>query len=398
VHDYPRSDGGTVTGGYVYRGNNIPSLIGSYVFADFGSGRIWALSNPYTNPQRTLLANGNLPVSFAEDPTGELYVISINGEIYKFEPDSSSSSTPPFAAQLSQTGCADSSDPKLAASGMIPYELNARLWSDAAVKKRWMALPDNTTIDIDAENDWQFPIGSVLRKDFYLGSQIVETRLFAHHTDGSWAGYSYEWNASQTDATLLDTGKTVNVNGQDWTYPSQAQCLQCHTSAAGRTLGPETAQLNRLITDPSDNAIQINQISLLDTIGMFTSSPGDPASLPALTPYDDATAQPVDLARSYLHSNCSHCHRAGGPTPSNMDLRYSVAFTDMNICDSLPAAGNVLGATHIFTPNNISDSILYQRMREISGTARMPPLGTVIEDPQGLQFVSNWITSIAACP
>jgi uncharacterized repeat protein (TIGR03806 family) len=281
---------------------------------------------------------------------------------------------------------------------MIPYELNARLWSDAAVKKRWMALPDNTTIDIDAENDWQFPIGSVLRKDFYLGSQIVETRLFAHHTDGSWAGYSYEWNASQTDATLLDTGKTVNVNGQDWTYPSQAQCLQCHTSAAGRTLGPETAQLNRLITDPSDNAIQINQISLLDTIGMFTSSPGDPASLPALTPYDDATAQPVDLARSYLHSNCSHCHRAGGPTPSNMDLRYSVAFTDMNICDSLPAAGNVLGATHIFTPNNISDSILYQRMREISGTARMPPLGTVIEDPQGLQFVSNWITSIAACP
>jgi len=131
---------------------------------------------------------------------------------------------------------------------------------------------------------------------------------------------------------------------------------------------------------------------------MFTTSPGDPAALPKLVEYGDIMAQPVDIARSYLHSNCSHCHRAGGPAPSNMDLSYSVTFADMNICNALPLAGDVLGATHLFSPNNISDSIIYQRMLEASGTQRMPALGTNIEDSQGLQILADWITSIASCP
>ena len=70
----------------------------------------------------------------------------------------------------------------------------------------------------------------------------------------------------------------------------------------------------------------------------------------------------------------------------------------MSICNALPAYGDVLGATHIFTPNNITDSILYQRMRELAGTARMPPIGTVKEDPQALQLISDWINSVANCP
>ena len=241
---------------------------------------------------------------------------------------------------------------------MLPYEINAPLWSDNTSKKRWMALPDNTTIDVNNLHDWSYPIGSVLRKDFYLSGQNIETRLFARHTDGSWAGYSYEWNASQTDATLLDTGKTVNINGQDWLYPSQAQCLQCHTSVAGRTLGPETAQLNRSITKPGDGLTQINQLTYLDSIGMFTTAIGSPANLPALHQYDDQLAQPDERARSYLHSNCSHCHRNGGPVQSNMDLHYAVSLTDMNVCNVLPAYGDVLGATRLISPNDIPDSII----------------------------------------
>jgi uncharacterized repeat protein (TIGR03806 family) len=400
VYEYPRTDGNSITGGYIYTGNNIPTLAGSYVFADYGSGRVWALSDPYTNPQRSILfTSGNLIASMGEDANGELYLIYIDtGNIYKLEPDPTTSPVPPFASQLSQTGCADSSDPKLGSSGMLPYEINAPLWSDDASKKRWMALPDNTTIDVNNLDDWSYPVGSVLRKDFYLSGQIIETRLFARHTDGSWAGYSYEWNASQTDATLLDTGKTVNINGQDWLYPSQAQCLQCHTSAAGRTLGPETAQLNRSIIDPSDGLSHINQLTYLDAIGMFTSTIGTPTSLPALHQYDDQLAQPDELARSYLHSNCSHCHRSGGPVQSNMDLHYAVSLTDLNVCDVQPAYGDVLGATRLFSPNDIPDSIIYQRMLLQAGSGRMPPVGTTVEDMQGLQFMSDWISSVASCP
>src|SRR5690606_12185056 len=43
VHDYPRAEGQSVTGGYVYRGTAIPALVGQYVFGDYVSGRIWRL-------------------------------------------------------------------------------------------------------------------------------------------------------------------------------------------------------------------------------------------------------------------------------------------------------------------------------------------------------------------
>ena len=81
-------------------------------------------------------------------------------------------------------------------------------------------------------------------KNFIAGEPLVETRLFMRHNDGNWAGYTYEWNAGGTDATRVVGGKTVQVAGQTWEFPSEAQCLQCHTAAAGRTLGLEIGQLN----------------------------------------------------------------------------------------------------------------------------------------------------------
>lgn len=400
IYEYPRSDGSSITGGYVYRGNDIPLLKGQYVFADYGSGQVWAISDPYSNPQRRpLLSSGNLIASLGEDANGEIYLIYIDsGRIFKLEPDPDSTPIATFATQLSQTGCADINDPRLSTSSMIPYEINAPLWSDNADKKRWLALPDNTFINIENDHDWTFPMGSVLRKDFALNDQLIETRLFARHTDGSWAGYSYEWNAEQTEATLLTNQKTVVIGSQNWTYPSQAQCLQCHTAAADQVLGPETAQLNRLITDPANASAQINQISYLDDLGLFTVSPALPGALPGLVEYDDLMATPADIARSYLHSNCSHCHRAGGPVQSNMDLHYAVDFSVMNVCNAQPDFGDVLGATQLFTPNNTSDSIIYQRMLESSTTERMPPLSSDNEDNLGLQVISNWITATASCP
>ena len=399
IHDYPRTEGTTVSGGYVYRGNHIPALRGQYVFADYGSGQVWAITDPYANPQRrTLFSTGRAIVSLAQDAAGELYLIDIgNGSILRIEPDPNSQVTPPFASQLSTTGCADSTDPKLPANGLISYEVNAPLWSDNASKMRWLALPDNQNIEILSNHDWRFPMGSVLRKDFYLNNQIVETRLLAHHSDGVWAGYSYEWNATQTDASLLDSDKNISVAGQQWTYPSPSQCLQCHTEIAGKVLGAETAQLNRDIIDPRGTG-QINQLTYFNDIGLFTTPVGDPMTLPRLASYDDTAASPASLARAYLHSNCSHCHQANGPVTGNMNLHYAASFSEMNICGILPTAGDVLGATHLFTPNDPSDSILYQRMREAAALQRMPPVGTALEDNQGLQLVANWISALALCP
>ena len=113
-----------------------------------------------------------------------------------------------------------------------------------------IGLPNGTTMTIGADGDFDFPNGTVIVKNFRLGGNLIETRHLMRHPDGAWAGYTYEWNAAGTEATRVRNGKVVNVDGQDWIYPSEAECLQCHTAIAGRALGPETAQLNKDFTYP----------------------------------------------------------------------------------------------------------------------------------------------------
>ena len=93
VAEYSHDQGCSVTGGYVYRGEHIPSLQGTYVFGDFCSGRIWGLSptgksgKDHVTYEKKLLMKSDLMISsFAEDDHGEIYVIHYDGEIYKIAP------------------------------------------------------------------------------------------------------------------------------------------------------------------------------------------------------------------------------------------------------------------------------------------------------------------------
>ena len=76
----------SITGGYVYRGNQISGLNGVYFFADYCSGEIGLLSKNENDEWDMSLAFPNINgswVSFGEDINGELYIASINGGIYK---------------------------------------------------------------------------------------------------------------------------------------------------------------------------------------------------------------------------------------------------------------------------------------------------------------------------
>jgi glucose/arabinose dehydrogenase len=87
IHDYGRSDGGTIIGGFVYHGSAIPSLTGAYVFGDFISGRVWALrENGGTWTRSDLLSTGLSITSFGQDAAGELYVLDHNGRVLKIAP------------------------------------------------------------------------------------------------------------------------------------------------------------------------------------------------------------------------------------------------------------------------------------------------------------------------
>jgi len=88
--EYGRNDGGSVTGGFVYRGNKIPKLKGLYIYGDFMSGNVWALQ--YDQDSRKVIGNQLLLktdvsiASFGEDPEGELYVVGYSGTIFRISP------------------------------------------------------------------------------------------------------------------------------------------------------------------------------------------------------------------------------------------------------------------------------------------------------------------------
>ncbi len=85
IHEYGRSDGASVTGGYVYRGPSVPALIGRYVFADFISGRIWSIDSAAQNlvPSDLLLESGLSIASFGQSNAGELYIVHYGGTLHR---------------------------------------------------------------------------------------------------------------------------------------------------------------------------------------------------------------------------------------------------------------------------------------------------------------------------
>ena len=400
VIEYSHSVGISVTGGYVYRGSAIPELAGRYVFADYAQGKLFASvdNGDGTYGFETLLDTSDFIASFAVESSGELLYLNYAGGNIRRIVQSGGSSVDTIADQLSATGCVMAGNPTLPADGLIPYEPNAPFWSDGAVKQRWYAIPDGTSIDVNADGDWLFPIGTVLVKSFRLSNQLVETRLFMRHTDGEWAGYTYEWNAAQTEATRVVGGKVSNVVGQDWIYPSGSDCMQCHTAAANFSLSLEHAQLNGDFLYPS-TSITANQLVTADAVDLLTDPlPNVPEALPRLADPTDVAESLEDRARAYLHSNCANCHRPGGPTPSNMDLRYATALADTNTCDVTPVSGTLgIANGKLIAPGSSSTSLLVERAsrRDSHG---MPPLASNLVDTAGVQLLADWIDSLSSCP
>ncbi len=339
--------------------------------------------------------------AFALGEDGELYFADrTNGRLRRLRlpPGGGGGNVDTIPDDLADTGCVDANNPALPAEGLVPYATNAPFWSDNAEKSRWLAIPDGSSITINGDGDFDLPNGSVIVKNFALSGQLVETRLLMRHPDGVWAGYTYEWNASETAAIRVRGGKVRGVGGQDWIYPSEGECMQCHTSAAGFSLGPEVLQLNGDLDYPS-TGITANQLETLEHIDYFSAPLSAPAgSLPAMPEPFDNSAGLQERARAYLHTNCAQCHRPGGPTPSNMDLRYETALSATNSCDELPSSGNLdIGAgARIISPGNSQLSVIPARMsrRDAQG---MPPLGSSLADTAGVALIDNWIDSLQNC-
>ncbi|MEQ9407876.1 MAG: PQQ-dependent sugar dehydrogenase [Fuerstiella sp.] len=90
VWEYHHDIGKSITGGNVYRGRNVPELVGKYVYADYVTGLLWALEHDGNRTVANYSLKGDkLPVmSFGEDQAGELYFTTTFGQLYTFKSDS----------------------------------------------------------------------------------------------------------------------------------------------------------------------------------------------------------------------------------------------------------------------------------------------------------------------
>jgi uncharacterized repeat protein (TIGR03806 family) len=406
--EHPHSESSSITDGLTYYGSRLEELYGTHIYGDYDTGKFWGFR--YDNGRiidHRLLADSTLRVvGFGEDNDGEFYVLDHTaGTIHRFVPNPHQNSPNEFPRRLSETGLFSSVTRQVPAPGVIPYSINAELWSDHAVADRFVAIPHELSIQSERAT-WSFPKDSVLAKTLSLdmregdaaSRRRVETQIL--HYDGiDWLPYTYEWNDDQTDATLVvaaGSERTFEIGDpeapggkrkQAWRFAGRAECQRCHNNWSGPALAFNTPQLNR---DHNYGGVVASQLETFAHIRLI-DKPVPAANRPRLADPRDPSAD-LDLrARAYLQANCAHCHRmhAGGSVLAQMP--YDVPLEKTNMVAVRPTQGTFgIHAAQVIAPGDPFRSVLLYRMAKL-GAGRMPHIGSTELDRTGIDLIDNWL-------
>lgn len=408
LHGSGNYQGNSITGGVVYRGNRFLSLQGAYIFADHVTPNIWTLRRNETGPPTVtrILGEGGIS-AFGIDPSnGDVLMADYNdNRILRLITGAAGGSYP---QNLSETNLfADLSDLS-PAPGLLPYSVNLPFWSDYAIKKRWMVIPDGTSqMSWSRDGLWSFPTGSIWVKHFDMEMtrgnaatrKRIETRLLVKNASGAY-GVSYRWNDAQTEASLVpDEGVDFVLNitdggspiVQNWHIPSRAECLSCHTPQAGYALSSNTRQFNRTETI---NGYAGNQIELLRAHGFFSNTPESPNVLPRHLAANETTFPVESRVRSYLAVNCSYCHKENGTAaPAVWDGRPEITLPQTGLINGAATNNGGNSANKLIVPGDTTHSIVLNRVAATNGFTRMPPLGSNQLDQNAIAMLTEWIGS-----
>jgi len=279
------------------------------------------------------------------------------------------------------------------------------LWTDGAAKSRWIYLPAGATIDASQANEWVFPVGTKLWKEFRFDGRRVETRLLWRASATTWIAASYAWNAEGTDATLApDAGLPGAVEvapGRRHGIPSAADCSTCHgTGARMHPLGFNALQLS---DDRDPNALHGEPLSpglvTLQTLvaeHLVSNPTTELTSSPRIRTSDPTTR----AALGYLSSNCGSCHNGEGEIAAlGPTIRFEELLRDGDgVAHALAGQptrwqipGVPDGRSVLIQPGAPDDSAILVRMRSRRPSSQMPPLGTVIRDQEALDLLTRWI-------
>ena len=312
---------------------------------------------------------------------------------------------------------------------VLPYEPSASLFSDYAHKKRFVWMPSGTKARYTADNKvLELPVGAVLIKTFYYdnvqnispvgGTRIIETRIMIRKATG-WIFAEYVWNEGQTEAYLDLAGSFTSVSWKDehnvikstnYRIPTEVQCIICHKhkEMVGTTevntnlpIGIKPQNLNFSYTYGTETK---NQLDKWIQQGYLESNFTYPTAANTVINYNDNT-QPLELrVRSYLDSNCSHCH-APNRHCEYRPVRFQFSETggangrtNMGVCVDTEDYSFAPAFTKIIKPGATNRSMLYHRLNTTDEGFRMPLHGRTVIHDEGVAMMGEWINSLTTCP
>ena len=273
-------------------------------------------------------------------------------------------------AKISQTCFAGLKD-------FFEYEPQYPSYSDGASKRRWVYLPRGLKIQTKDLDNWIFPKGTVVFKEFSIGTTKIETRVLEKTTDQSgpdaWRFTNYAWTGDQKDAELVTSSfydkkdlsrfSAATIQNQ-FKIVMPNDCVRCHAGVRDVVNGFNYLQL-------SSDSIGFNVFRAGD-VGMLSSAPKI---------FDKIQGSDLDRrAIGYIQSNCAICHAANGPGVGNFTHSYLVTSRDS---ENLILSGLVVKGSP-------DQSFLYKMF----SSGRMPQFSPVNQDTEGVSLIRDWIIGL----
>ncbi|HSO31417.1 MAG TPA: hypothetical protein VLT33_02845 [Labilithrix sp.] len=287
-------------------------------------------------------------------------------------------------AELACTGLyADFGTKEVAKTARL-YAPAVSFWSDGYEKSRWIELPDAKPIDASSMDDWKFPVGTKVWKEFRFRERKIETRLLWKVKEDRWVMAAYVWSEDGATATRGE-GRTLTVGGDTYHVPEGIECNDCHKGKRDTLLGFEAISL----AQPAATGLTLAVL----------------AQENRLAPPPARTTVSVDPGLGVLHINCGvSCHNST-PAANGHDstLRLAIGFDEaatkpiaswqmlssvVNVPATLPGWGGGLR----ITPGAPDKSVIIASMTA-RGTGQMPPKGRQV-DFAGVAAVETFVRSL----
>lgn len=260
IYVYGRNTGNCVIGGFVYRGNEMPRMKGSYVYGDYGSGKIWMLQKDQNGAyQNTLLMSPAFSMSsFGLDNKKELYVLgyhSTGGYIKKFR---CALPQPILTAPLVTTVCNGDSVILQAPTTGNP---TGYLWSTGdTTNKIVIRNPGVYEVSVRTRSTlgcYSYSSNPVVVKVVTPPSKPIVPNISICENDTSLVSLSnslsYLWSDGSTESTLA-----VDTSGSFWVIASDSVGCKSDTSRFNSSIIPQPGQ--PAITQPGSNLIRTDSI------------------------------------------------------------------------------------------------------------------------------------------